>query len=293
MAALVWDREGEHFFETGVSHGVLYTQTKTANQGGGYTIDWADGVAWNGLTSVSESPDGGDEQTFYADNIKYLSLRGTENFGGSIGAYQSPVEFDKCDGTATLGTVVSDVATSFDGITVGQQTRVPFCFVYITQKGNDQEGSEYGEIINIVYNATASPSSRDYNTINDSPEPNELSWDFTTTPVAISATDPVTGKKFKPTSHLKIDTTRFVGSAAQAKLDNIKKALFGSDNTYTYVSKTPTANPQAEGLYEKNGSNEFVLTTDTTIVSEKTYYERLDAGQPHILMPDQIISMMS
>lgn len=217
MAALVWDRTGEHFYETGISKGVLFT----ANNDSSATLDtpgWNEGVAWSGLISVSESPEGADEEAFYADNIKYLALRGVEDFGGSISAYQSPEEFDECDGSVALN-------STYDGVTIGQQPRKAFCLAYVTQKGNDVQGNEAGYVIHIIYNATASPSEREYQTINDSPEPNELSWDFSSSPV------PVTGHK--PTSIVRIDSTKFTTQAAKAKLKTIEDALFGVDADQT------------------------------------------------------------
>ena len=214
MAKLVWDQTGQHFYETGVSQGVLFLANDTGD-------GWEDGVAWSGLTSVSESPEGADEEAFYADNIKYLSLRGVEDFGGSISAYTYPDAWEECDGTTGLYT---DGAGKYgSAITIGQQARRAFCLVYVTQKGNDVQGSEYGYIIHIIYNATASPSEREYTTINDSPEPIEFSWDFSTNPI------PVTGRK--STSVLKIDSTKIAATTAGvAGLNKIKDKLFGSDN---------------------------------------------------------------
>lgn len=208
MAKLVWDQTGQHFYETGVSKGVLFL---ASTDGTG----WEDGVAWSGLTSVSESPEGADEEAFYADNIKYLSLRGVEDFGGSISAYTYPDAWEECDGTIGLYT---STGNNGPAITIGQQPRRAFCLVYVTQKGNDVRGSEYGYIIHVIYNATASPSEREYATINDSPEPIEFSWDYSTNPI------PVTGHK--STSVLKIDSTKI----ASAALTKINDALFGSDN---------------------------------------------------------------
>lgn len=205
---LIWDKTGEHFYETGISKGVLYTGTVNSSSG---IIVWNTGVAWNGLISVSESPEGADEEAFYADNIKYLSLRGVEDFGGSITCYQTPKEFDECDGTASLA----------EGglLRIGQQSRKPFCLCYTTQIGNDVAGSDLGYEIHIIYNATASPSEREYQTINDSPEPNELSFDFTTTPI------PVTG--YKNTSIAKIRSTDFNTEELKAKLTLIENKLWG------------------------------------------------------------------
>lgn len=222
VGRLVWDKTGEHFYETGISKGVLYTGNVNPDSG---IVTWNTGVAWNGLISVSESPDGGDDEAFYADNIKYLSLRGVEDFGGSITCYQTPKEFDACDGTASLAT----------GLYVGQQTRTPFCLAYVTQIGNDVAGSDLGYEIHIVYNATASPSEREYQTINDSPEPNELSFDFTTTPI------PVTGHK--NTALVKIRSTDFNTEQLKAKLTAIENALWGESTTTEQGSTTFVSDP--------------------------------------------------
>lgn len=219
MAPLVWDETNKHFYETGISKGVLFTATDSTDSSI-ITSGWNNGVAWSGLISVSESPEGADEEAFYADNIKYLSLRGVEDFGGSISAYQSPEAFDECDGSVALD-------ASFKGVTIGQQPRKAFCLAYVTQKGNDTQGSEYGHVIHIIYNATASPSEREYQTINDSPEPNELSWDFSTSPI------PVTGHK--PTSIVKIDSTSFTSEAQKAKLKTIEDSLFGTTTKESHV----------------------------------------------------------
>lgn len=222
VGRLVWDKTGEHFYETGISKGVLYTGSVNPDSG---IVTWNTGVAWNGLISVSESPDGGDDEAFYADNIKYLSLRGVEDFGGSITCYQTPKEFDACDGTTSLAT----------GLYVGQQTRTPFCLAYVTQIGNDVAGSDLGYEIHIVYNATASPSEREYQTINDSPEPNELSFDFTTTPI------PVTGHK--NTALVKIRSTDFNTEQLKAKLTAIENALWGESTTTDQGSTTFVSDP--------------------------------------------------
>lgn len=203
---MVWDVEGTKYYHTGVDRGVLYV----ANSSGG----WQNGVAWQGLRSVSQSPDGADEQAFYADNIKYLSLRGAENFGGTIGCYDTPPEFDVCDGTAALMDGINGA------ISVTQQSRVPFCFTYRTLKGNDLLGDNAGYLIHIVYNATASPSSRDYQSVNETPSPIELSYEFKTTPIASYGT-------LKPTSHIIIDSTKFNTTTLEAKLATIEKNLYG------------------------------------------------------------------
>lgn len=166
MAKLVFDAVGERIFETGVSNGVLFRQTGNA---------YETGVAWNGLTSVAQSPDGGDANDQYADNIKYLSLRGKENQNGTIEAFTYPEEFNPCMGYY-----------GGSGMYVLGQTKKPFSFVYKTVVGNDEEGIEYGEKLHIVYNATVNPVEKTYETINDSPEAMTFSWEYTTTPLTVT-----------------------------------------------------------------------------------------------------------
>lgn len=199
MPKLTWDGVGEKTFEAGNSKAVLYVQDANGT--------YPEGVAWNGWTGVSESPSGADENAFYADNIKYGALRGAEEFGGSIEAYQSPAEFDECDGEAAIA----------KGVTVGQQTRKPFGLCYRTEIGNDTQGLDYGYILHLVYNATASPSEKSYETINESPEGITMSWEFTTTPV------PVAGHK--PTSIIRIDSTQVDAT----KLTAFEDILYGKD----------------------------------------------------------------
>ena len=212
MSKLVWDQVGEKTYETGTKQGVLYLQATDGS--------YPTGVAWNGLTSVSESPDGGDANDIYADDIKYLSLRGVENFGGTIEAYTYPDEFAECDGSATLMT----------GVTIGQQPRKTFGFSYVSTIGNDTELDNHGYKIHLIYGASASPSERSYETINDSPEPIQFSWEFTTIPV------PVTGHK--PTALLTIDSTKFPAGqngAKNAKLQALEDALYGTENAEPYL----------------------------------------------------------
>lgn len=202
MAALKWDETGKRYLETGVSKGILFVQ----NSDGSYK----DGVAWSGLTSVSLSPDGAEANDFWADNIKYASIRSTETLGGTIEAYQSPEEFDQCDGWGIPS----------DGIKIGQQNRNPFAFCYRSEKKNDtQSEGDDGYIIHIVYNATASPSERSYETINDSPDAITLSWEFDTTPITVSG--------YKVTALVEIDSTRVDAT----KLATFEKKLYGDDST--------------------------------------------------------------
>lgn len=199
MSKIVWDAIGEHTFETGVRNGVLYLKDET----GAYNT----GVAWNGLTSVSESPEGAEATDLYADDIKYLTLMSAENFKATIEAYTYPVEFEECDGSATIAT----------GVVIGQQTRKPFGLCYRTAIGNDTDGNEHGYKLHIVYGCQASPSEKQYSTINDSPEAITFSWEVNTTPVN------VTGKK--PAATLIIDSTK----ADKAKLTALEAILYGSE----------------------------------------------------------------
>ena len=199
MSKIVWDAIGDHIFETGVRNGVLYLK------GAEGTYDT--GVAWNGLTSVSESREGAEATDLYADDIKYLTLMSAENFKATIEAYTYPVEFEECDGSATIA----------KGVVIGQQPRKPFGLCYRTAIGNDTDGNEHGYKLHIVYGCQASPSEKQYSTINDSPEAITFSWEVNTTPVNVN------GKK--PTATLIIDSTK----ADKAKLTALEAILYGSE----------------------------------------------------------------
>lgn len=199
MAKLVWDKTGKRLYETGVSKGVLYVQADDGTYG--------NGVAWNGLTAVNESPSGAEATPLYADDIKYLELTSTEEYGASIEAYTYPEEFEQCDGSAELGA----------GVTIGQQPRKAFGFCYRTLIGNDVKNNDYGYKIHIVYGAKAAPSEKAYQTVNDSPEAITFSWELTTTPVNVEG--------YKPTACVTIDSTK----VEPAKLTSIEEALYGSD----------------------------------------------------------------
>ena len=216
MSKIVWDQVGEKTYETGTKNGVLYPQASNGT--------YPNGVAWNGLTSVSESPDGGDANDIYADDIKYLVLRGVENFGGTIEAYTYPDEFAECDGSAQL----------LAGVTIGQQPRKSFGFSYVTTIGNDVDMDNYGYKIHLIYGASASPSERSYETINDSPEPINFSWEFSTVPV------PVAGHK--ATSCMIIDSTKFPPEQDGSKnvhLQDLEDVLYGTDGEGTSEGTTP------------------------------------------------------
>lgn len=202
MAKLIWDKAGEHKFETGVDHGVLFVaEAKT-----GAETRYSKGVPWNGLTTVTQSPSGAEATALYADNIKYLNILSVEDFGATIEAYSCPDEFGICDGTA-------DIAP---GIQVSQQERRKFCFSYRTVSGNDLD-VQAGYKLHIIYNCLAQPSERSYETVNDSPAAITLSWEVSTTPVDVP--------NMKPTAHLVIDSTKV--SLAVMKL--IEDALYGTE----------------------------------------------------------------
>lgn len=202
MAAIEWDKVGEHLYETGVDRGVLYLYDQE-------TRSYTDGVAWNGLTSVTETPSGADETALWADNIKYLSLRSIEEFGGTIEAYTYPDEWMECDGSAMPS----------PGVSIGQQKRRMFGLCYRTKVGNDTEGDDFGYKIHLIYGATASPSERQYQTVNDSPEATTMSWEFTTQPVNVSG--------YKPVSLITIDSTK-LDDKGKGALQKLLNELYGS-----------------------------------------------------------------
>lgn len=214
MAKLVWDADTERTFETGDKKCVLYPRKSDGT--------YEKGAAWNGLTAVTESPSGADANDMYADDVKYGSLRSSETFGGTIEAYTYPEEFEQCDGSYSPA----------KGVSVGQQKRKPFGLSYVTTKGNDTDGLDYGYKIHLVWNATASPSEKSYSTVNDSPEAITFSWEFSTTPTVLTALD-ADGKQLKPTSHLEIDSTK----CDAASLKKLEDMLYGTDST---EAKLPT-----------------------------------------------------
>lgn len=200
MSKLVWDETGKRYYETGVKNGVLYIPTAGA---------YSKGVAWNGLTAVTESPSGAESTPLYADDIKYLNLISAEEFGATIEAYTYPDEFAACDGSAELAT----------GVTIGQQNRKTFGLCYKTTLGNDVDGNGYGYKLHIIYGCMATPSEKAYASINDSPEAITFSWEVTTTPVSVNG--------FKPTASLVIDSTK----AEAGKLTALEAILYGGEAT--------------------------------------------------------------
>lgn len=260
MATINWDQTGDKVFETGTKKGVLYTslgvvapfsatsayakgdivakdgknyKAKAAITAGAWTAsdwdeyksDYATGVAWNGLTAVTESPEGAEETALYADDIKYLSMRSAEEFNFTIEAYTYPDEWMQCDGSAAL-------VTGVPGITVGQQKRRLFGFSFVSTVGNDTEGNDYGEKIHLIYAASASPSEKSYETINDSPEAITMSWECNTTPIDMP-------NGLKKAAEIVIDTTR-LNTEGLTALATLKEAIYGTNSTDAYLP-TPEA----------------------------------------------------
>lgn len=200
MSKIVWDQTGERLYETGVKQGVLYIPASGV---------YSKGVAWNGLTAVTESPSGAEATALYADDIKYLNLMSNEEFGCTIEAYTYPDEFAACDGSASLA----------KGVSIGQQPRKTFGLCYRTTLGNDTDGNDYGYKLHMVYGCLAAPSEKAFSTINDSPEAITFSWEVSTTPVNVAG--------HKPTAHLEIDSTK----ADPVKLAALEKILYGDTDT--------------------------------------------------------------
>ena len=219
MARLEWDKVGERYYETGVDRGVLYVQ----NDG-----TYPAGVAWSGLTTVTESPSGAEATPLYADNIKYLNLMSNEDFACTIEAYTAPDEFAECDGRSSLA----------KGVSITQQKRKMFGFSYRTKLGNDIDGDEHGYLIHLVYGCLAAPSERSRTTINDSPEATTMSWEVSTTPVNVTG--------FKPTAHVVIDSTK----ADPTKLAAFEDILYGKDGDSSTTARLPLPNEVATLLAE-------------------------------------------
>lgn len=208
MAKLVWDVDGSRLYETGVSNCALYVWDSDSNE-------YGEGVAWSGISSITESPSGADSNPIYADNIKYLDLRSAEDFGATIEAYMYPDAWMECDGTAQLT----------DGVYFGQQARKKFCLAYKTILGNDTDNDDHGYKLHLVYGATAAPSERQYQTKSDSPEANTFSWEVNTAPIKFTHN----GKEYS-TSSIVIDSTKYSTPEKAAKLAAVEKTLFGDSD---------------------------------------------------------------
>lgn len=261
MSKLFWDQTGERLYETGVKNGVLYPQ----GDNGAYPK----GVAWNGLTAVTESPSGAEANPLYADDIKYLNLLSTEEFGATIEAYTYPEEFEACDGSAEI----------VEGVTIGQQKRKTFGMAYKTVLGNDTENNNYGYKLHLIYGALAAPSEKAYATISDSPEAITFSWEVTTTPVSVSG--------FEPTASLTIDSTKVDAD----KLAALEAVLFGKD--HELLKSQPTD-------WDTNYKNYFTKSEDTYIAvsggsapswADGTYYTADSVAR--LPLPDEVAKIMA
>lgn len=257
-----WDKVGEHVYETGVKNGVLYP---IADDG-----TYPKGVAWNGLTSVTESPSGAETTSLYADDMKYLNLISAEEFGNTIEAYTYPEEFGACDGSAEIT----------PGVVIGQQDRKAFGLAYVTTVGNDVKSNSYGKKIHLIYNSLAQPSERAYSTINDSPEAITFSWDTKSTPVNVTG--------HKATSCVTVDSTK-IEAVKFAKLEAV---LYGSDPELTQ-SQPDDWTTNYKNYFTKNASGEYVAVTGNTAPSwaaNKYYTAGADARLP---LPDEIATILA
>lgn len=262
MSKIVWDAIGEHLYETGVDHGVLYLYNQTSKA-------YDNGVAWNGLTSVSETPSGAESNAQYADNIKYLDLYSAEEFGATVECFTYPPEFEQCDGS------VSPVP----GMNIYQQSRSTFGLSFRSKIGSDVN-DDLGYKLHLIYNCKASPSERQYQTVNDSPEALSFSYEITTTAVAV--------KGYKPTARITIDSTKVDATKLQA----LEDILYGVD---TYDAFTGSTFEDGVTYYERSGSAGayvYTPTTDVTPQDGKTYYTK-GGTIPRLPMPDEVISLLS
>lgn len=265
MSKIIWDAIGEHKYETGIDHGVLYPLNQSTN-----TYD--NGVAWNGLTSVSESPSGAESNPQYADNIKYLDLLSAEEFGATIECFTYPKEWEECDGSAS----------PVEGMNVYQQSRKSFGLSYRTKIGNDIT-PDLGYKLHLVYNAKATPSDRAYNTVNDSPEALTFSYEISTTPVEVPG--------YKNTSLLTIDSTKFVSDEAKARLAALEAVLYGTDSTpgtpaVYEIDDAAAFDPTKTYYTESAGTytvfDQFDVTTDSSFQTGTDYYERTGAAGNYV-----------
>lgn len=218
MAVLTWDQSGQRLYETGISNVVLFPMEDDGTYG--------KGVAWNGVTNFTESPSGAEDTALYADNIKYLNLKSTEEFGATLEAYTYPDAFKQCDGSAEL----------LAGVSIGQQKRRNFGLCYKTLVGNDATGTDYGYKLHFVYGASASPSEVTYDTVNDSPDAQSFSWEISTVPVEVGT---INGVAYRPTATVVVDSTKFTTEPQKAKLKALLDKVYG---TASAESELPTPN---------------------------------------------------
>lgn len=259
---LKWDQTGERLYETGIDRGVIYPQSEAG--------DYPMGEAWNGLTSVTESPSGAESTALYANNGKYVNLISAEEFAATIGAYTFPDAFAACNGLMELA----------PGVFAGQQTRTPFGMTYRSLIGNDIQKEAYGYKLHFIYGASAAPSESAYNTINDSPEASEMSWEVSTTPVDVPGG--------KPSATIVVDSTK----ATPAQLKALEDIIYGKDYELTTTQPEDWEENYAQ-YFEKSGS-EFTAVSGSGVApswAENKYYTgKVDARLP---LPTEIATIMA
>lgn len=256
MSRIVWDQSGERLFETGVDHGVLFPVEGT---------NYGKGVAWNGLTQVTESPSGAEATALYADNIKYLSLMSAEDFGATVEAYTYPDEFAECDGSAAVS----------KGVMIGQQNRKTFGLAYRTKVGNDQNDN-LGYKIHLIYGAKASPSERSYASVNDSPEAITFSWELTTTPINVTG--------HKPTALITIDSTK----VDAGKLKQFEDILYGID-----APEFSQTNTYSVGDHVTYQSKIYKCKSEVSVAGawSADKWEEVTNAEARLPLPDEIIAL--
>ena len=278
MARVKWDDIAEKLFEGGCSKGMCYNYNSTTKE-----YDYGEG--WNGVSGFTDNPSGADEQASYADNIKYISLRGAENYGFTVKCFTYPDNFAKCLGKKTV--------TS--GVTVSQQAREAFGFAVTTQVGNDTEGVDYAETVHLIWNATTSPSSKDYSSLNESPSPSELSFEATANPIAI-------GNNFKPSCNMEISTAGHPESDETfwTAYNTLCGYLYGTDDSYAKMTGStapedwPATSAQSTKYFKNTGTEtapvyEGVTSSDT--YAANTYFQKTAGTDPKLPMPAEIITL--
>lgn len=263
MSRIVWDDPKDRLYETGIRNVVLYVQNENA--------EYPAGVAWNGVSSLSESPSGADETKIWADDMKYLSIRAAEELGVTLECYTYPDEFMECDGSRAM----------IPGVYVGQQVRKPFGLCYRTTLGNDIKDNDYSYKLHLLYNATASPSERGYQTINDSPETITFSYELSTTPINMP-------NGLKASALITIDASKFTTEQQLANLAALEAVLYGSDGTTSYVATEDLTPQSGKTYYTRSGSAEPYTYTEFTgseFAQGTTYYEKVTTGATTARLP--------
>lgn len=259
MNRLEWDKTGEKLYETGVDHVVLYPYNTDQSY-------YGPGVVWNGITAVNESPDGAEPNAFYADNIKYANLMSAEEYKATIEAYMYPDEWAACDGSAELAT----------GVKIGQQNRKVFGLSYRTVLGNDEENNNYGYKLHLIYGGLAAPSEKNHETINDSPELQDMSWEMSTTPVNVTG--------YKPTSSIEIDSTK----ADSAKLAALEDILYGVN-----AADYDTTKSYKVGDYAIHTSKLYIATSAATGEWDASKWSEIENPGPRLPLPDEIADIFA